>query len=41
MLSTPAAISNAVLDAIAPYDPETVEWPLTPERVLRIAGRLQ
>jgi len=40
LLASPAAIVNAVLDAIGPHDPAKVELPLTPERVLRLAGRI-
>jgi carbon-monoxide dehydrogenase large subunit len=40
LMASPAAIINAVLDAVSPYDPALVELPLTPERVLRLAGRL-
>jgi hypothetical protein len=39
-MASPAAIINAVLDAVSPYDPALVELPLTPEGVLRLAGRL-
>jgi carbon-monoxide dehydrogenase large subunit len=40
LLASPAAVINAVLDAIGPHDPTAVLLPLTPERVLRLAGRL-
>lgn len=40
LMASPAAIINAVLDAIAPYDPQQLALPLTPERILRLAGRI-
>jgi carbon-monoxide dehydrogenase large subunit len=40
LMASPVAIINAVLDAIAPYDPQQLVLPLTPERVLRLAGRI-
>lgn len=40
LLASPAAVINAVLDAIGPHDPAAVQLPLTPERVLRLAGRI-
>ena len=36
LLGSPAAIINAVLDAIAPYDPDQVRLPLSPENVRRL-----
>jgi carbon-monoxide dehydrogenase large subunit len=40
LLASPAAVINAVLDAVGPHHPADVVLPLTPERVLRLAGRL-
>jgi aerobic carbon-monoxide dehydrogenase large subunit len=40
LLASPAAIINAVLDAIGPHDPDRIELPLRPEVVLRLAGKL-
>ena len=36
----PAAIANAVAHALAGYQPDVWETPLTPERVLRMMGKL-
>ena len=36
----PAAITNAVAHALADYHPDVSETPLTPERVLRLMGKL-
>jgi aerobic carbon-monoxide dehydrogenase large subunit len=40
LVASPAALANAVLDALGAYDPEQLELPLTPERVVRLADRL-
>ena len=37
----PAAIVNAVLDALAPVSVEHIEMPLTPERVWRVINDVQ
>ena len=36
----PAAITNAVAHALADYRPDVSETPLTPEKVLRLMGKL-
>lgn len=38
-INPPAAIANAVADALAPLEPRLAETPLTPERVWRAARR--
>jgi carbon-monoxide dehydrogenase large subunit len=40
MIATPAAIACAVADALAPFGARVTALPLTPETVLRLAGRL-
>ena len=40
LIASPAAIANAVLDALAQFDPKPEEFPLTPERIVRAAQRL-
>ncbi len=38
-IGAPAAVANAVADALARFGAEVAELPLTPERVLRLMGR--
>ncbi len=35
-IGAPAAIANAVADALAPYGVDVCELPLTPERIFRL-----
>jgi carbon-monoxide dehydrogenase large subunit len=39
-IGPPAAIANAIADAFGPADLDIAELPITPERLLRLAGRL-
>jgi carbon-monoxide dehydrogenase large subunit len=36
----PAAVMNAINDALRPFGAQVTEMPFTPERVLRALGRL-
>jgi aerobic carbon-monoxide dehydrogenase large subunit len=36
MIATPAAVCNAILDALAPFEPGVPELPLSPDNVLRL-----
>ena len=38
-IAPPAAIANAVADALAPFSVRVNEVPLTPERVLKLIDR--
>ena len=38
-IAPPAAIANAVADALAPFGVRVTEVPLTPERVLKLIDR--
>jgi carbon-monoxide dehydrogenase large subunit len=42
LIAAPGSVISAVLDAIAPFEPDldTLELPLTPDRVLRLIGRV-
>lgn len=40
LLASPAAVINAVIDAVGNRPPDNLKLPLTPERVLRLAGTL-
>jgi len=39
MIAAPAAVANAVADALAPFGAEVRRLPLSPEQVLRLVGR--
>jgi carbon-monoxide dehydrogenase large subunit len=39
LISAPAAISCAVLDALAPWNPQIRTLPVTPDRITEICGR--
>jgi carbon-monoxide dehydrogenase large subunit len=40
MIAAPSAVVNAVVDALAEYEPRVEALPLSPERVMRAAGLL-
>ena len=40
MIATPAAVANAVADALAPFGAKVRRLPLAPEQVLRLIGRV-
>jgi carbon-monoxide dehydrogenase large subunit len=39
LIAAPAAVLNAVIDAISPFDPTIEELPLSPDHVLRAIGK--
>jgi carbon-monoxide dehydrogenase large subunit len=40
-IGAPAAIANALADALAPLDGEIFELPMTPERLFRLVGKIK
>jgi aerobic carbon-monoxide dehydrogenase large subunit len=38
IVAGPAAVVNAVADALAPFNPGITQLPLTPERIWRLAA---
>ena len=40
-IGAPAAIANALADALAPLGGEIFELPMTPERLYRLVGKLK
>ena len=42
LIASQGSVVSAVLDAIAPFEPslDVLELPLTPDRVLRLVGRI-
>jgi carbon-monoxide dehydrogenase large subunit len=39
LLATPGAVMNAVLDALAPFEPHVRRFPLTPDRIFDVIGQ--
>jgi carbon-monoxide dehydrogenase large subunit len=40
LIASPAAVLNAIIDAVSPFDPQITELPLSPDRVLRAIGKI-